>query len=151
MNHRITYEPSLAPFVVQLTSAVIMAMRNKQFPKTAQESIHADMIPQFSDHVVFASMKQKTIPPRPLVVEVKPITLQRVPVQPNLAPKPPRMSMPSVSNPDNAWLKIEPFLRDPTVTHIECPGQNRPLMISRMGMRQGTKIILTDAEIKKIL
>lgn len=47
--------------------------------------------------------------------------------------------------------KITPLLNDPSVSVIECQGQGKPIMISRMGHKQATKIILNEKEISQVL
>ena len=40
---------------------------------------------------------------------------------------------------------------DPTVSYIECPGPDKPLVIIRAGQKQFTKITLNAIEIKNLL
>ena len=79
---------------------------------------------------------QQMLPPRP-IAPPKPIQ------------EPPKPQMPV--NPELAWDKIAPLFDDPTVTHIECMGPGKALLVSRSGRKQLTKISLAQEEIKKIL
>ena len=47
--------------------------------------------------------------------------------------------------------KINDFLRDPTVSSVECPGPGKPIFIVRAGQRQMTRIFLSPEEIEEIL
>jgi hypothetical protein len=47
--------------------------------------------------------------------------------------------------------KINDFLRDPTVSSVECPGPGKPISIVRTGQRQMTRIFLSPEEIEGIL
>ena len=46
--------------------------------------------------------------------------------------------------------RIEFFIRDPTVSIIDCPGPNQTIYVGRMGQRQPTKILLSEEEIEAI-
>jgi hypothetical protein len=47
--------------------------------------------------------------------------------------------------------KINPLLNDSSIYSIECPGAGKPIMVSRRGQIQPTKIILNENEIKDFL
>ena len=47
--------------------------------------------------------------------------------------------------------KLNQLLADPSISKIECQGENQPMLITRLGQTTLTKIILNGDEIKKIL
>ena len=47
--------------------------------------------------------------------------------------------------------KITNFLRERTISSIECPGPGKPIIIIKMGQRQITNVTLSPEEIRKIL
>lgn len=51
----------------------------------------------------------------------------------------------------NGLLKIQNMLNDPSVSRIECQGPNTPLVLVRRGMKQFTRLSLTQEEIFDIL
>ena len=48
-------------------------------------------------------------------------------------------------------LKLQPLFNDPSISLIECPGSNIPIIITRRGMKQITKISLSSSEIVSVL
>jgi hypothetical protein len=160
INEESSFDASLAPFVVEFTKAIIYSLIGINFPRPKQDIIHSDMVPKFSQHVISASMKERTIQPKvnfipsilkfeiPRPIKQKPRMIQQIQQLPTPTPN---IVQPINSNPEMAWEKIQPLLIDPSVTHIECLGPGKQLMVSRAGQRQITRIILSDLEIKKIL
>jgi type IV secretory pathway ATPase VirB11/archaellum biosynthesis ATPase len=59
--------------------------------------------------------------------------------------------MPIQGAPGQGYGKIDPLLRDPSVSSIECSGADKNLTIIRAGQRQMTKIALSLAEINQLL
>lgn len=47
--------------------------------------------------------------------------------------------------------KLSMFMRDPSITGIECQGPGKPLIIGKMGRKELTKITLTEKEIRGII
>ncbi len=47
--------------------------------------------------------------------------------------------------------EINPFIDDPTITYIECPGPNKFILINKDGETQVTKINLNENEIENII
>jgi hypothetical protein len=48
-------------------------------------------------------------------------------------------------------LKLQPLFNDPSISLIECQGANTPVIITRRGMKQITKISLSSSEIVSVL
>ena len=51
----------------------------------------------------------------------------------------------------NSLKKINNFISDQSISVIECPGQGKPIIITRLGLVQVTNVILTESEIKTII
>jgi len=52
---------------------------------------------------------------------------------------------------DGEYGKLGPLLNDPSISTIECSGEDKELMIIRAGQRQRTRISLNRVEIQEIL
>lgn len=65
--------------------------------------------------------------------------------------KPSGKVMPAFPAQIHSLSKINPLLKDPTVTEIECSGANERLLVKKAGIIQKTQVILSADEIKKIL
>ena len=92
----------------------------------------------------------RPIPPRPAPV------LQAPPPQPPKIQKSEEKSKETHTTPANritidALVKITPFLLDPAIQTIECPGPGKQITVSRSGYVQNTNIFLTTEEIKNIM
>ncbi len=66
---------------------------------------------------------------------------QQAPPQPPRTPAMPLLSL----------RKLQPFIIDPSVRSIECPGPGKPLLVMRNGRAQVVSILLTQEEITEIL
>lgn len=62
-------------------------------------------------------------------------------------PSPPPQTMPGIP----VLERLRPFIADPTVQIISCPGPDKNLLITRFGAPQQTNIILIAEEIKSFL
>jgi hypothetical protein len=160
-------------FVRALTLAVIRNIQIDGVNYSEREVIDADLVPKFSERVVMASLKEKK-------VEIKKDEKKKVSVisqdfgklvEP--VERVPRgggsggqeglysgsfaqqgvgfQTMPMQGMPGQGYGKIDPLLRDPSVSSIECSGADKNLTIIRAGQRQMTKIILSLAEINQLL
>lgn len=90
--------------------------------------------------------QSRKFPIRPIMQRRMPINMQRPflkPVQSNLQ-KPIESDMQSLS-------KIVPFLRDPSIIGVECPGAGKQLTINRSGRIQPVQISLSNDEVSAIL
>ena len=144
-----------SPFVRTLTLAVIRNILSHQISYDEKHVIDADLVPRVSQKVAQASLRegqtekfeeelvepaQEVLPARPLLVHPQ----QRV------------MAPPAVrggaggGEADADYGKIAPMLGDTSVSTIECPGPEQPLVIIRAGRRQFTQIRLTQEEITDI-
>lgn len=50
-----------------------------------------------------------------------------------------------------SMLKLNFLVADPSVSSIECPGPNKPLLVNKGGMIQATNILLTKDEVDNII
>jgi hypothetical protein len=77
---------------------------------------------------------------------------QIVKSQPQL-PKPRAKTYPSIVEQITVFglPKIDEFLEDPSVQSIECPGPEKPIIVSRGGMIETTRSTLKSEEIDRIM
>jgi len=134
MDYRIKVEDS--PFVKAFTLAVIKAMQISQFKyEEPKKVINADLIPKIPE-----SITEERIFEEKKIIHYPKQKERRVMAVP-----------PTYTPPLGEFGKIDALLKDPTVTTIECPGENKNIIVIRSGMRQPTKIILTKDNIYEIL
>ena len=159
------------PFIREFVFAIIQNIRAKNFIYEEKHVIHADLVPKVSVRVMQASLGEKKtlINNKQLKPKVK------IPVaKPKMAPVPkPPIARPQILPPARAppiqqmvppvipqgmqsglsqtYGKITPLLNDPSVSMIECQGAEKPVMVTRAGQKQITKIILSADDIKEIL
>ncbi|MCX8158824.1 MAG: hypothetical protein N3D20_00825 [Candidatus Pacearchaeota archaeon] len=79
---------------------------------------------------------------RPAPPPTTPTPIQKVAITP--AP-------PTPTAPLSSLTKLEPLIKDPTIQTIECPGENKPIIINRFGSIQTTSITLNKEEIDNVL
>tara|TARA_Y100000310_G_scaffold337740_1_gene425600 strand:- start:14108 stop:14752 length:645 start_codon:yes stop_codon:yes gene_type:complete len=153
------------PFIIDFVEKIIRSIGEKKGYGIQKSQIYIDLVPKFSDNIIKSSLEKenvfnkdqskikdikstkKFIPQRNLLIPkkiVRPISQEG---QFNLPQQPEGDSKEKVGD----YGKLEPLLNDPSISLIECPGQNKPLGIIRVGRRQLTKISLTEKEINDIL
>jgi hypothetical protein len=99
--------------------------------------------------------QQKPILVQPRIIP-KPIAIQQIPIQ----PKPPKIQQ-NTNQPEKKILnipktegeygKITSLIKDRLVTYIECPKENKNIVIRKAGSTIRTSIILEKEEINKII
>ena len=197
---------ALAPMVRFFTYAVIKSMKSQNL-EHRKYTVHADMVPKFTDRIIQASLGERTSIPEHLQKPLEPVGGELVQnfsgesnlVQNNFSNAAPDIKMPKELpareqmtqnnfpvpapnfQPQNQMLqndfgnnqivppqeisdenfgseeltsfygKITPLLNDPSVSVIECQGQGKPIMISRMGHKQTAKIVLSEKDINQVL
>jgi len=153
-----------SPFVKTLALAVIRNILSQKISYDEKDVIDADLIPRFSKKVALAYLKEektkpeeKLISPIPVVPQVpQPLSSAQRFVRPRFIPVLRRMPVqiaPSAVRQQGVvgnYGKITPLLNDPSVSSIECPGPDKPLIIIRTGQKQFTKISLNKSEIRDI-
>jgi hypothetical protein len=145
-------------------------------PKVSERVMQASMRERVTEPVMLPSIVEEPkfeykIPRRDMSKLVEPIreryrppaytpplTIPQSPVefseQSSIAPsisQPSAPEMPVQMEVVGDYGKINDFLRDPTVSSIECPGPGKPLAIVRAGQRQMTRIFLSPEEIDVVL
>lgn len=159
------------PFIRKFAFAVIKSIQIKSPPYEEKQVIHADLVPKVSEKVMFASLRERTTPkrkdmsgliapmPRPIVAhtQISPPN-RRVPLQIKVSQMTPPLrpiSPPNIPHGTHIELsqdygKITLLLHDPSVSTIECQGAGKPIMITRAGQRQITRIVLGPEDIKNL-
>jgi len=180
MNSKETSLISAHPFIQRFVFSIIQNIREKNFNYEERVVIHADLVPKVSENVMKASMKWRPskvpevgninikkpeIKKRDMNGLVAPLRNHRsgvggqvVKVRPVASParvvKKAAMDVAhqgggAVSR--DSYGKLEPLFGDPSVSTIECLGEDKELMIIRAGQRQRTRISLNRVEIRGIL
>jgi hypothetical protein len=89
------------------------------------------------------------IPARQIIVQRPSIQIAQQPIPQNqISPQAPIVGGTKIKG---EYGKINSFLREKTVSSIECPGPGKPIIIIKMGQRQITNVTLSPEEIRKIL
>jgi len=134
----------MSPILKEITLSVLKSIQYKKFPQTIPK-INAELVPKVSKHVRERMMGSGKVGG---ISELKkPIRFRtRPPAQTRVMPMPKNYQPILRFN-----FKIEQLLKDPTIEIIDCPGADKQLNITRRGIKQRTKIILTKDEIKQFL
>jgi hypothetical protein len=133
MESEISVENS--PFIKAFTLAVIKAIYYSNFHYVEpRRIINADLIPRIPQQIV----EKRIFEEKKIIHYPKP--------KGRVMPIPPAYQIVS-----GEFGKIDSLLKDPTVTTIECPGENKNVFVVRSGLRQPTKILLSKDEIHEIL
>jgi hypothetical protein len=105
----------------------------KEFVKTIFTSIHPPKAVSLKP--ITPSEVHRFLP------QTVPIEAQRAPLAPTATP---HLKVPG-------FEKISPFLQDPSISTIECPGPQKQIIINRLGRTQPVNITLTEQEIASVL
>mgnify|MGYP001566374524 CR=1 FL=1 len=162
------YKPEDSPIPKKIVAAVLKNLGDQELEKERRQVINTDLIPRVSEKILKPYMlKERQITPEDRArtrVLVKPnprvpkntkkparkLTKKLV-AKPSSSPTKPRAPELSVSG-EGKYGKIDPLIRDPNVTTIECPGaEKRIIIITIPGQRMFTKIQLNPIEIKTFL
>lgn len=152
-----------ARFLKKFTLAVIQTVGTEKFniPPT-KEIIDADLVPELSEELLreYALNKEFLKKIRELdksieiVEEPKPEPEPKPSIHVKHRPSPrPAMHTPTFpmgTDTTSGYKKIQPLLKDPSVSRIQCVSPNKPLIIIRAGQKQITKIALSPIQIKEI-
>ena len=164
MNPSIQIENS--PIVRAIISYVLKSINPEVFKKEQKQIINADLVPKFSESIM--ESKFQTAPdrqiqminiPRPIEKSPTTQTLQEIanPKKAQLITKThlPQRRFTQQSHlkaiPLGEYGKIDSLLKDPTITHIECSGQGKPIFVVRGSQKLPTKIILNKQDIAQFL
>ncbi|MDO8517369.1 MAG: hypothetical protein Q7S33_04570 [Nanoarchaeota archaeon] len=162
-----TIELENTPFVRAFTLAILKTIYYNKLATIYEKKdvINADLVPKISERTGYASSIldnddlekydfSKLIEPLPIpkslpnmqIISQNPkmdLTVQR---QSFVAPAPRNFLVPS-----GKFGKIDFFLKDPSVSIIDCPGAGKNIIIIRNGQKTFTKISLSPNEINDIL
>lgn len=156
-----------ARFLKKFTLAIIQTVESQKFniPPT-KEIINADLIPELSEELLreyelnnkflqkieelnndidnTEEIEKIEYPIQKTIISPLYKKQQKTLIQPQLQTQTPG------TDTTPGYQKIQPLLRDPSVSRIQCSGPNKPLMIIRTGQKQITRIILSPTQIKDI-
>lgn len=166
-------------FVREFTLAILKTIKESKVSSEQISVVNSDLIPKFSEK--FSGMSESInlqipkeipklyeikkpvenrvvlIPPKVPIKSIAarpfPVPRARIPLQPQQTPKN-SFAVPAPSTfspPKESYGKIDPLLRDASVSTIECSGAGQNIIIIRAGQKQFTKINLNPVEIKQIL
>ena len=119
--------PQVKPIINRVSNLMPSMMNQKFYPPQERK------MPQQTQQLEKVSLPKSTI--KPQVNEISPQT----------------QYFPSTSTSIYPLEKLMPFLKDPTVNYVECPGPNKNILISKKGVKQQTQIILTPEEVTNIM
>ena len=165
---------SMHPFVRRFVWGVVQNIRAKNFEHREKFVVDADLVPRVSEKVMLASMGTNVIrrDMQELVAPIKRLRTRTRIIRPKpIAPimtqsrqiVPPVQNIPreivaapvlvpgKVIDVGEGYGKITPLFNDNSVSTIECAGEGKELMVIRAGQKQKTRIVLSDAEIRKVL
>ena len=174
----VNYEIELmakSPFVRTLALAVIRNILSQKISYDEKQVIDAELVPRLSKQVALATLKEgktdnefkmsDSIVPqvpqplqKPLPLSQNPIPRHQRPILINQRKRPIQMapSMINIQGSGQAGLvqgdygKITLLLNDPSVSSIECPGPDTPIVVIRAGQRQFTRISLNQEELRNL-
>lgn len=137
-----------SPIVKYIVLKAIIHLKNQKYNFNEKQIINTDLIPSTKPQKMLSShpIINKQINNKPL----NKIPLQAQKVQ-NITPQNTMPVQRNTSISSEEFGRLKPLIKDPTITFIECPGENKPLNIIRTGIRQSTKISLSKKEIQEIL
>ena len=127
-----------SPIVRAIILSVLKNFR-RRFPKERIERIDSELVPRVSEKV-----RERMMGAGQIGRMIKPIELRKPLRRIILAPV---GYQPAVQY----NIKIDALLNDASVKVIECPGPGRQFSIFRRGVRQMTKITMTQDEIRQFL
>jgi len=160
---------AVPPHIREFTNLVLMSIRQKKgLFLPLRQMIHADLVPKISKETIEKSIMNKSISvknieqvnftPMPRIkkfISNPNLTLPSMPNNPpqikQIIPKNNLSEKEIYFKPVSGYGKIDPLLNDSSISAIECPGPEKPVVIIRMGRRQFTQIILNKDEIIEVL
>jgi hypothetical protein len=165
------FELESSPFIKAFVYSILKTIKHKGRQALSEDNrgkkyiINSDLIPKVHETVIVPKMlsenridfkkmtpslihnEQHNIPSKSAINSQMPSRQSPVP-----------RAMPAPKNYFNPgkYGKIQPLLDDPSVTLIECPGENKNLIITRMQfsqpmLKQPARIVLSKEEIKNFL
>ncbi|HLC53683.1 MAG TPA: hypothetical protein VJK03_04010 [Candidatus Nanoarchaeia archaeon] len=126
-------------FLQEFTAALLNEVARRQFPQEKAPIKNLLVKPELP----------KNIQPFPVIRTIlpHPLPLRRMPPQ----EMQPRSQMPMQKIELATLAKISAILSDPATSSIECPGPDKPLMVSRRGLVQSIPLQFTTEEITAIM
>lgn len=109
-----------------------------EFGSYKQPTIHRITIPE-----------KKEISIKPIQKPVQPLSINQKPQ--SKKPFPERKLLINKFAPLNPFKKINPFLKDPTIQLVECPGPGKNLLVKKYNKIHITRTTLSQQEINKLI
>jgi hypothetical protein len=153
---------ALEPFVSKFTLKIIKNIRAKRRYDGEKFTIHSDLVPKFSENIMYSSMGEKISKKeepeiKKIVVPIReqphPKNITRKTSAPTARIAPPSQNFPQQNFYENQDIfgQINLLFNDPSVSVIECKGAGVPINIVRNGQVQMTRIFLDEEDIYDIL
>ena len=124
---------SKSPLILEFTESVFENFYHISFPVPEKQVIDTSLVSNVSPNSFQGSLVTNQL------VEIKPPEKSNVQY---VEGRPVEV---------RGFLKLQPLFNDPSISLIECQGSNTPIIITRRGMKQITKIILGSSEIVSVL
>ncbi len=145
-----------ALFLREFAKALILSTRpslfeslekaSKEMPEIKQEE-QKSLQPEKKEIPSPEFIQSPVLPAPPL-----PTARQAMPIAPIKTQAGPPLQKPAASiEPASGMLKLAQLISDPYVSSIECTEANKPLLITKMGLRQQANILLSEEEIKGMM
>lgn len=116
-----------------------------EIPKPASRPVQAKLVQEIAPVKPIQTYAQAPVQPLPAPAQqIQPQLIKPIPA-PTTPTKP--AEIPAVTSLD----RLRPFLRDPMIQSIECPGPDKFITINRFGTIQTTNIRLSKEEINTML
>ncbi len=148
------------------TRAIIETIYSTKIRKTEiREIINADLIPNIGEELTkkhqLITREIQPLPQQPLPNfkslekfhnphSIKPVLnfrqMQRARAKMKTMPAPQNLNLPS-----GEFGRIDSLIKNPSITTIECPGENKFISIIKSGLKQSTRIVLNKEEITHLL
>lgn len=140
-------------FIRLFTESIIKTVAIRKYKVNIQEIINMDLVPSISDYTIINSMGQRKISPDLSSIPRPLPSLSNLPLPPPSLRASHSFQMPKdyKMSSTGEYGKLEQFLKENSITVIECSGPNKEITIVRDGDKQLTKVTLSKEEINKLL
>lgn len=154
---------TIHPFIKEFTKAILKTYNPSIKPKQLY-TLNADLVPRIKVRDMESSImhsennqmfhQNRQMPRPPIQMNQKPM-MRMPPRRPQMQmPQKQPMTPPKQTNtepPKGDYGKLNTFIRNPSISSIECPGPGKQITIIKEGQKQLTNISLNPKEIKDLL
>jgi len=149
MNKQLISE---SPFIKEFTLAIIKTIASRKFKINITEVLNANLVPSFSKEINSSLIGKNKISPDLEGIPIPIQDLSRIPIPPielrrQISFIVPKNYVIQVGE----YGKLSPFLKEDSITVIECNGAEKEISIVRANQKLSTKISLNTEEIRAIL